>query len=96
VNERGMSQRYWQLAPLLHCVTQPPPLGRVVPDASSMKAFNALKKGDSAQPDDISSFCRSINGGIVVAAVRDRSQLSAIVTTAMRNAQDCMYANLSE
>jgi hypothetical protein len=28
-----MSQRYWQLAPLLHCVTQPPPLGRVIPDA---------------------------------------------------------------
>src|SRR5437016_11231849 len=30
-----MSWCYQRLAPLLHCVTQPPPPGRVVPDASS-------------------------------------------------------------
>jgi hypothetical protein len=33
-NESGPSDRYWQQAPLLYFVTQPPPLGRVIPDAS--------------------------------------------------------------
>jgi hypothetical protein len=28
-----MSQSHWQLAALLHFVAQPPPLGRVIPDA---------------------------------------------------------------
>jgi hypothetical protein len=71
---------------------------------TSMKAFNGLKKGDVPPPDDISGFCRSIkdtiatvglnavDAGIVVAAVRDRSQLSASVVTAMRATEDCGYA----
>jgi hypothetical protein len=28
-----MSQSHWQLATVLHFVAQPPPLGRVIPDA---------------------------------------------------------------
>jgi hypothetical protein len=72
---------------------------------TSMKTFSGLKKGEAPQSDDIASFCRSIkdsiasiglnaiDAGIVVAAVRERSQLSGPVTVAMKTSEDCMYGD---
>ena len=42
-NEHGMSQRYLQLAALLLFFSQPPPLGRVIPDASLILKCNHLR-----------------------------------------------------
>jgi hypothetical protein len=39
-----MSQSYLQLATLLHFISQPPPLGRVVPDASWLR-FTDIPNG---------------------------------------------------
>jgi hypothetical protein len=39
-----------QLATLLHVVAQPPPLGRVIPDALSLAFANATKNPVSAMP----------------------------------------------
>jgi hypothetical protein len=72
----------------------------------SMKTFNGLKKGEKPDDDSIAQFCRSIkqtvaavglnaiDGGIVVAAVRDRGPLPPTVVTAMKAAGDCQYAAL--
>jgi hypothetical protein len=71
---------------------------------TSMKTFNGLKKTETPQTDDVSSFCRSIkdsiasiglnavDSGIVVAAVRDRAQLGSPVSTAMKTTEECKYA----
>jgi hypothetical protein len=72
-------------------------------DASN-KTFNALRGEEAPKSDDVSSFCRSVkstlaniglnavDGGIVTAAVRERAQLSAAVTKAMKANDDCGYA----
>ena len=71
---------------------------------TSSKTFAALANDASPKADDIASFCRSIkdtiatlglnaiDSGIVVAAVRERAQLSTSVVRAMAAAGDCQYA----
>jgi len=76
----------------------------------SMKTFNGLQKGQGPDDGDISQFCRSIkqtisavglnaiDGGIVVAAVRERGPLPAAVVKAMGldSAKDCKYAGFPQ
>jgi hypothetical protein len=71
---------------------------------TSMKTFNGLAKGTAPKADDVSSFCRSIkdtvasiglnavDGGIIVAAVRDRAQLASEIVAAMKTTDECKYA----